>query len=130
MPKRPSKLKDIVARSLTLKDSKGKTRIYMGVHDDPAYSSICLFGPRDRSLEMSADHEGGLHVRLRSGTGKIVADLGITSDDHVGVSLFDHRTGSRTELGSNGTRQPPHVTIHHHGHIHWTTRKRRRKSAA
>jgi len=130
MPKRKPKPKNIVARSITLVDSKGKTRIYMGVNDDDAYSSICLFGPRDRAIEISADHEGGLHVSLRDGTGKIVAGLGITSDDRVGISLFDHRTGSRTELGSDGTGQPPHVTIHHHGRAHWTTRKRGRKKAA
>jgi len=102
MPKRSTKPKDIVARSITLTDSKGKTRIYMGVHDDPAYASICLFGARERSIEISADHEGGLHVTLQDGRGKLVAGLGITSDDRVGISLYDHRTGSRTQLGSHG----------------------------
>ena len=130
MPKRKPKPKDIVAHSITLVDSKGKTRIYMGVHDDPSHSSICLFGPQDRAIEISADHEGGLHVSLRDGTGKIVAGFGITSDDRVGISLFDHRTGSRTKLGSDGTGQPPHVTIHHNGHTHWTTRKQGRTKAA
>lgn len=126
VPKRSPKGKDIVARSITLTDSKGKARIYMGVNDDPASASICLFGPRDRAIEISSDHEGGLHISLRDGTGKIVAGFGITSDNRVGISLFDHRTGSRTELGSDGTGQPPHFTIHHHGQQHWTTRKRGR----
>lgn len=129
MPKRDHKPKNLVARSITLTDSKGKPRIYIGVHDDPTYSSISLFGPRDRSIEISADHEGGLHISLRDGTGKIVAGFGITSDDHVSVSLCDHRSGSRMHLGSDGTDQPPHVTVYHHGHIHWTTRKRRKKPA-
>lgn len=130
MPKRNSIPKNIVARSITLTDSKGKTRIYLGVHDDPPYSSICLFGPRDRAIEISADQEGGLHISLCDGTGKIVAGVGITADDRVGISLFDHRTGSHTELGSDGTGLPPHVTIHHHGRTHWTTRKRGRRKAA
>jgi len=122
--KRSHKPKDIVARSVTLTDSKGKPRIYMGVHDNPAYSSICLFGPRERSIKISADHEGGLHISLRDGSEELVAGFGITSADHVGISLFDHRSGSRTELGSDGTGQPPHVTIYHHGRTHWTTRKK------
>jgi hypothetical protein len=129
MPKRKPKPKDIVARSITLKDAKGKTRIYMGIHDDPAYSSICLFGPRDRSIEISADHEGGLHISLQDGTGKVVAGFGIASDDRVGISLFDHRSGSHTELGSDSASGPPHVTIYHHGRTHWTTRKRGRKKS-
>lgn len=110
MPKRISKLKDIVARSVTLKDSKGKTRIYMGVHDDPAYSSICLFGPRDRAIEISADHEGGLHVSLRDGTGKLIAGFGISSDDRIGISLFDHRSGSRMGVGFGWDRP---ATLYH-----------------
>lgn len=131
MPKRPSKLKDIVARSITLTDSKGKTRIYMGVTGEPPHSSICLFGDRERSIEISADPEGGLHASFRDGTGKIVAGLGISSDDRVGLCLYDHRTGTRTELGSDSTDGAPHITLHHHGKLRWTTKKKsRRKSAA
>lgn len=129
MPKRTSKPKDIVARSISIKDSKGKTRIYMAALDDPAYSSICLFGPRERSMELSADHEGGLYISLRDGSGKIVAGLGISSDDRVGLSLYDHRIGARTELGSDQVDGKHHVTVHHRGKLEWTSvKKPRRKS--
>jgi hypothetical protein len=131
MPKRKSKAKDIVARSISLTDSKGKTRIYMGVTDDPVHSSICIFGDKDRSIQISADAEGGLHVNLSDGTGKIVAGLAITSDDRVGLGLYDHRSGMRTELGSDSAGGAHQITLHHHGKIHWTTKKvLRRKKAA
>jgi len=131
MPKRKSKAKDIVARSISLTDSKGKTRIYMGVTDDPVHSSICIFGDKDRSIQISADAEGGLHVNLSDGTGKIVAGLAITSDDRVGLGLYDHRSGMRTELGSDLVGGAHQITLHHHGKIHWTTKKAiRRKRAA
>jgi hypothetical protein len=127
MPKQKQKAKDIVARSITLKDKKGRTRIFMAADDDPV---ICLFGPRDRSIQILADHEGGLGIMLDDGTGKIVAGLGITSDDRVGIYVYDHRSGSRTELGSDIKDQPPHITIHHHGRVHWTTRKRKKQKSA
>jgi len=131
MPKRTSKAKDIVARSISLTDSKGKTRIYMGVTDDPVHSSICIFGDKDRSIQISADPEGGLHVNLSDGTGKIVAGLAITSDDRVGLGLYDHRSGMSTELGSDLAGGAHQITLHHHGKIHWTTKKvLRRKKAA
>lgn len=131
MPNRPSKLKDIVARSITLTDSKGKARIYMGATGDPAHSSICLFGDRERAIELSADPEGGLHISLRDGTGKIVAGLGISSEDHIGLYLYNHRTGTRTELGSDAKDGPHQITLHHHGKVSWTTKKKpRRKKAA
>jgi hypothetical protein len=132
MPKRKakSKAKDIVARSITLKDSKGKIRLFMGVGGATPYSSICLFGDRGRSIELSADHEGGLYISLHDGTGKIAAALGITSDDRVGLSLFDHRSGTRTQIGSDGAGLPHYITLHHHGKVHWTTRKPRRKKSA
>lgn len=126
MPKLPPKLKDIVARSITLKDSKGKTRIYMGVLGNPAHSTISLFGDRERSIEIAADPEGGLHASFRDGTGKIVAGLGITSDDLVRLCLFDHRTGTRTELGSDSTDGEHCITLHHHGKLRWTTKKKSR----
>jgi hypothetical protein len=122
MPKQNQKAKDIMARSITLKDSKGRTRIFMAADDDPV---ICLFGPRHRSIQILADHEGGLSIRLDDGSGKIVAGLGIASDDRVGIYVYDHRSGCRTELGSDMKNQPPHITIHHHGRTHWTTRKRK-----
>ena len=102
----------------------------MGVSNDPAHSTICLFGDRERSIEILADPEGGLHISLRDGTGMIVAGLGITSDDSVGLSLFDHRSGTRTRIGSDGAGLLPHITLHHHGKIHWTTQKllRRKKT--
>ena len=124
MPKRTSKPKDIVARSITLKDSKGKTRVYMGIIGDPANSSICLFGERNRSIELSADHEGALGITLRDGTGNIAAGLGISSTDGVGLFLFDHRTGSRTELGSELAGGAHHITLHHRGKLLWTTKKK------
>ncbi len=126
MPKHPSKLKDIVARSITLKDTKGKTRIYMGVTGEPPHSSICLFGDRERSIEISADPEGGLHASFRDGSGKIVAGLGISSDDRVGLYLHDHRTGTRTELGSDSDDGSHQITLHHQGKIRWTTKKKLR----
>ena len=129
MPKRKSKAKDIVARSITLKDSKGKTRIYMGVDGATAYSTICLFGDRGRSIELSVNPEGGLYIRLHDGTDKIVAALGITSNDRVGLCLYDHRSGTRTYFGSDKAGLPHHITLHHHGKVHWTTRKPRRKKS-
>jgi hypothetical protein len=131
MPKRKSKAKDIVARSITLTDSNGETRIYMGVHGNPAYSTICLYGERERQIELAATPEGGLHISLRDGTSKLVAGLSITFDDRVGLYLYDHRSGTRTELGSGLAGEPHHITLHHHGKIHWTTKKAlRRKKAA
>jgi hypothetical protein len=131
MPKRSSNLKDIVARSITLKDSKGKARIYMGVLGDPAHSTICLYGDRERSIEIAADPEGGLQASFRDGTGKIVCGLGITSTDLVRLCLYDHRTGARTELGSDPTDSAHHITLHHHGKLRWSTKKKlRRKRTA
>ena len=130
MPNRPSKLKDIVARSITLTDSKGKPQIYMGATGDPAHPSICLFGDRDRAIELSADTEGGLHISLRDGTGKIVAGLGISSNDCVRLCLYDHRTGTRTELGSDSKDGAHQITLHHHGKICWTTKKKPRPKKA
>jgi hypothetical protein len=131
MPKRTSKAKAIVARSISLTDAKGKTRIYMGVTDNPVHSAICLFGDKNRSIQLSADAEGGLHINLSDGSGKIVAGLVITSDDRVGLCLYDHRSGMRTELGSDSAGGAHQITLHRHGKIHWTTKKQlRRKKAA
>ena len=124
MLKKSSKPKDIVARSITLTDEKGTARIFMGVNGDPPHSTICLFGERERSIELSADPEGGLHLSLRDGTGKLVVGLGISSDDRVGLCLFDHRSGTRTEVGSDSTAGPHHITLHHQDKIHWTTKSK------
>ena len=129
MPKRTPKPKDIVARSISIKDSKGNTRIYMAALDEPSYASICLFGPRERAMELSADHEGGLHMSLRDGSGKIVASLGISADDHVGVSLCDHRIGARTELGSGWVDGKHSISVFHGGKLKWTTEKKTRRKS-
>ncbi len=123
MPKRKTKLKDIVARSITLKDSKGETRMYLAVHDDPVYSTICLFGEHGRSIQISADHEGGLYISLGETNGKLGAALAVSSQDRVGLGLYDHRSGTRTEMGSTTKSGPHHITLHHHGKVNWTTRK-------
>ena len=131
MPIRSSKTFDIVARSITLTDAKGKPRIYLGVTGDPAHSSICLFGERERSIELTADPEGGLHISLHNGTGKIVAGLTISAKERVALFLYDHRTGTRTELGSDSAEGSHQLTMHHRGKLHWTTKKKlRRKKAA
>jgi len=124
MQKRPSKVKDIVARSITLTDSKGKAKIYLGVSDGPTHSTICIFGDGGRSIQISADAEGGLCINLNNGAHKVIAGICISADDAVGIGLYDHRSGTSTEMGSDGTGLPHHITMRHHGKVNWTTRKK------
>ncbi len=130
MPKHSSKGKDIVARSITLKDAKGKVRIYLGVHDNPASSVICLFGDNNRSIQLSADHEGGLFLGLRDGSDKIAGGISITSDDRVGLFLYDHRSETRTELGSDSKDGEHQIKLHHQGKLRWTTKKKTKRTKA
>jgi len=102
----------------------------MGLIGSPVQSTISLFGDRNRSIELSTDPAGGIHLRLSDGSGQLVAAVGITSDDRVGLQLLDHRSGSRTEMGTSGADGPQHVSVHHRGKLIWSTAKRSRAKSA
>jgi hypothetical protein len=130
MPKRAARAKHIVAQSITLKDSRGKTRIYMDSSSAPGFATICLFGDDGRAIELSANPDGGLHISIHDGTGKVTAGLAIQSDDRVTLHLYNHRSGTRTELGSGSSDGSHSLTIYHHGKLAWTTMKRQRRRGA
>jgi hypothetical protein len=122
MPKRKSKAKDIVARSLSLVDSKGKTRIFMGVFDK-GHAQISVYGARNRAIDISADNEGGIYISLQDDSGKSALGLGISADDQIGISVLDHSSGGRIRLGSDGKGKSPEIALFHNGKLHWSTQK-------
>jgi hypothetical protein len=98
--KRKPRQKHIVARSITLKDAKGKPRIFMDAGDGDGYVTICLFGEDDRSIQIATLPEGGLHISLHGQRSKVTATLGMTSREDAGLSIRDRQGKLGTMLRS------------------------------
>ena len=135
MPKRRAKPRDIVARSIVLTDGDDSPMILMGVSKSPPSASITLMGPKGRVIELMCDPEGGLCVSLTDESAKLVAGMSIMpsdKSDKLALFLYDHPTGTRTEIGSSGIGYSSpdgqhHLTLTHKGQEVWTTKNKTAK---
>jgi hypothetical protein len=124
--------KHLTARSISLQDAKGKTRIYMDAGNGNGYATICLFGEEGRSIQVSTSPEGGLHVSLLGKRGMVSATLGMTKDEDAGLSIRDRRGLLGTMLGSVLEPGEHRLILFRSGQPYWSTprlpsRRRRKK---
>ena len=124
-PRRTSKQKDIVARSIALKDSKGRTRIYMSADDD--HTVIALYGKNGQSVQIANGPDGWLGMDIHDSTGKVAIGLSIRADGNPGLSIMDHRTGMMSLIGAQEDCPAHEISVFQHGKIHWTSQKPPRK---
>jgi hypothetical protein len=121
------KPKDIVARSITLKDSKGRMRVFMNAGDD--YTVIALYGKNGQSVQIANGPDGWLGMDIHDSTGKVAIGLSIRADGKPGLSIMDHRSGMMSLIDAQQDSPAHEVSVFQHGKIHWTSQKRRRKRA-
>jgi hypothetical protein len=125
--RRAKKPKDIVARSITLQDSKGRTRIYMHADDD--HTVIALYGKDGQSVQIADAPDGWLGMDIHDATGKVAIALSIRGEGRPGLSIMDHRSGMMSLIGACGDSPMHEVSIFQHGKLRWTSRRRSRKSS-
>ena len=121
-PKIKKRAKHIVARSIELKDAKGKTRIFMDAGDGKGYSTICLFSNGDRSIQIAVTPEGSLHISLEGN--KSFAGFNMSATEDACLNIRDKNGLLGTELGATFDSGEHNLTVFRNGQIHWTTRKR------
>lgn len=124
---RKQKPKHITARSITLKDAKGQSRIFMDAGDGDGCVSICLFGENDRSIQISTSAEGGLHISLFGQGSKVSATLGMTNDEDAGLSIRDRQGLLGTMLGSTLEPGEHGLVVFQNGQPFWCTPKPSKK---
>lgn len=122
---RNKKPKDIVARSITLKDSKGRTRIYMDAEDD--YPVIALYGKNGEGIQISNGPDCWLGMDIHDSTGKVAIALCIHADGNPGLSIMDHRSGMMSLIGAHKDSPAHEISVFQHGKLHWTSRKPSKK---
>jgi hypothetical protein len=125
------KPRHIVARSITLTDSKGRSRIHLSAEDD--YAVIAVYGSDCRSVQISCDPDGSLGMNMHNASGKIAIGMSILANGNPGVSICDHRNGMVTLVGAGPDDTAHEVSVFQRGKLHWTSRKtslktRKRKS--
>jgi hypothetical protein len=123
-PTRRKKLKHIEARSISLKDSKGRTRVYMTADDD--HTVIALYGKKGQSVQISSRPDGWLGMDIHDSTGKVAIGLSIRADGNPGLSVMDHRSSMISVVGAQKDSPAHEISIIQHGKIHWTSQKKAR----
>jgi len=116
---RRKKPKDIVARSIALKDSKGRTRIY--VNADVDYPVIALYGKNGQSVQIASGPDGWLGMDIRDSTGKVAIGLSIRADGNPGLGVMDHRSGMMSLIGARADSSAHEISVFQHGKLHWTS---------
>lgn len=119
--KSQGKGRHIIARSITLKDPKGKTRIYLDAGTGDGYATICLFGEDDRSIQISTSQDGGLHISLLGKRCTVSATLGMTAEEDAGLSIRDRRGLLGTMLGSVFDPGVHSLALFRDGQPYWST---------
>jgi hypothetical protein len=115
------KPKHITARSISLNDAKGKTRIYMDAGNGDGFAAISLFGNGGLSIHLSTQPNGSAVISLEGK--KCVASLGMNTNEDAGLSIRDRQGLLGTMLGSMFDSGEHHLTIFKNGQIYWSTRK-------
>jgi hypothetical protein len=116
-----NKGRHLIARSIALKDAKGKTRIYMDAGSGDGYATICLFGQGDRSIQISTSTDGGLHISLLGKRCTVSATLSMTADEDAGLSIRDRRGLLGTMLGSIFDSGAHRLVVFRDGQPYWST---------
>ena len=62
--KAPKKFKHLVARSITLKDAKGKMRIHLDAGNGKGPATISVFSDQGRYIRISSSGDGELSISL------------------------------------------------------------------
>lgn len=118
-------LQDIEARSITLKDSKGRTRVYMQAADD--CTVIALYGEKGQSVQIKDTPDGWLGMEIRDSTGRVAIGLSIRADGNPGLSVMDHRSGMMSLIGAQQDSPAHEISVFQHGKVHWTSHKSARR---
>jgi hypothetical protein len=117
----------ITARSITLNDANGKTRIRMDAGDGDGFASICLFGESGRSIQISSQPGGSMIIAIHGKRSQAV--FGMSADEDTGIDLRDRQGLLGTIVGSVFSPGEHHLAIFRDGQISWSTRKRKKKRA-
>lgn len=136
--KRPTKRKAapkrLTARSITLVDAKGKPRILLDPGNGDGYACICLYGEKDRSIQISTDPNGSLSIALLGP--RFDASLGVSPDNDAGLCIRDRNGLLGTMLGSYLDPGKHQLVLFQDGQPVWSsaqppkTRRRKTKPAA
>lgn len=121
--RRTKKPKHITARSITLQDAKGKTRIFMDAGNGDGHVAICLFGESERSIQISTSPEGGLHISLFGNRATVSASLNMTPAEDAGLSIHDRQGRLGTMLGSTLLAGKHELVLFHEGQPCWSAPK-------
>ena len=121
--RRKQKDKHITARCLTLVDAKGKPRISMDAGDGDGYAAISLWGEDGRSIQISTEPGGGLHICLFGKSGKASAGIGITSKESAGLSFSDREGRLGTLLGTVQDSNEHALVLFRNGQRYWSSLK-------
>jgi hypothetical protein len=126
---KPKKGKHIVAQSISLKDSKGRTCIFMSAEDDCAV--IALHGKEGQSVQIATGPEKWVGMDIHDSTGKVAIGMSINADGNPGIGIADHRSGMLTLIGAGPNSSEHEISVYKHGKLHWTSRKKpgKRKDA-
>jgi len=124
------KPKHIVARSVTLKDAKGKTRIFMDAGDGDGYATICLFGEGKQSVEIASSRDGGVYISLYGASQKVSAVFSILPDEKAGLQIRDADGRLGTVLGTDLQSGEHHLTVYRNGKVSWTTKGKRKRGGS
>lgn len=119
--------KHITARSITLKDAKGKARIFMDAGDGSGHAAICLFGEHDRTIQICTTPEGSLHIELHGQRSIVSAALGMTPEEDAGLSIRDRKGRLGTMLGSTFRTGEHSLVLFRDGQPGWSTPKLKKR---
>jgi len=117
--KTPKKFKHIVARSITLKDSKGKMRIHLDGGTSKGPATISVFGGHGRYIRISCSPDGDLLISLHGK--RSVAALGVTPREDAGLEIRDRDGRPGTLLGAAADSGEHHLVIFRNGKIRLST---------
>jgi hypothetical protein len=120
-PKRSKKSRHIVARSITLRDTRGKMRIRLDAGNGKDPATISVFGDQGRFIEISSSPEGSLLISLRGR--RSVAALAMTPKGDAGLDIRDRDGRPGTLLGSTFDSGEHHLVIFRNGKIRLSTSK-------
>jgi len=112
--------KHIIASSLSLVDTNGKTRISMDAGDGDGYAVICMFGEDNSTIQISTSPDGGVHISLQKDGSSIA--LGIMTHDTGGLSIV--RNGGISIIGMN---EGKHAVIIKDDNTDWKTPKSKKR---
>ncbi|MEO6784863.1 MAG: hypothetical protein ABI318_01915 [Chthoniobacteraceae bacterium] len=121
------KEKHIVARSISLKDAKGRLRIHMDAGSGDGFATICLFAEGNRVIQIATLPDGGLHIALMGQQGGGETSLALSAEGDAGLCIRDREGLLGTMLGSVLDSGKHRLVLFHDGQPYWSTPRPQKK---